>query len=93
MGLETIGLLISNGLKPDLVVDKINEYRYEMYLDSSKIVSNDSNIEDQPCWRIAKIEVETVGDDTCYRTLFPGGSMRYDFIASEAKNYTYNYAK
>ena len=95
MNKNTLGIVATAALSPDIIIDRSGEYRYECYCDRSKEdVDSGLPLEDQPIWRIMKtVIVEDAYDVVQYRNEYPNGSRNYDFAVSQRETYTYNFAK
>lgn len=75
-----------------IIDDTTNGKTYVCTLDRGRYDSeSDIPIESQECWRIKRIAETTNGTVKETRIMYPNGSNRFLFAASQATTYTYNY--
>lgn len=76
----------------DLVIKKDDKI-YACYLNPSKVDHNSNTpVEQQPAWRIERIETYASDGAEYTRTMYPNGNNTgYQFCPAEVETYTYDY--
>lgn len=85
--------LLALAENPDIVLQKQGEYVYQCYCDRSS-ASGSLPLEEQPIWRIVKIEITTdeAGIER-YRRLYPYGNAQHRFAVKDCPTYHYDYKR
>lgn len=82
----------ANG-EADIIIIQPNGNIYNCYLLPGYENKVGEDIENQPLWRIEKIEKHEAEGVTTFRRLYPNGSTTFSFCAANHSQYEYSFKK
>lgn len=84
--------LVQAYTSPDIVIERVGEYRYECYCDRA-LANNETPLEEQDVWLILRLSIVELSGETRITQMYPNGSMQYCFSPKKRETYLYDYAK
>lgn len=83
---------VLSNISPDIVFERVGEYRYECYCDQS-LANGEFPLEEQDIWLILRLQIVELDGETSITKMFPEGSQQYRFSPKKRAQYQYFYAK
>ncbi|MDD3479957.1 MAG: hypothetical protein PHI42_06195 [Paludibacteraceae bacterium] len=83
---------VLSNISPDIVYERVGEYRYECYCDQS-LAKGTSPLEEQDIWLILRLQITELNGETCITKMHPEGSRQYRFSPKKRAQYQYRYAQ